>query len=94
MRVGLLTLSYQLFGLRSIKERRAIVKRLVAQVHAEGPAFAVCEIDPDGGLRRAAIRVAHLSSDSAHTASALTHLRGRLERGDGYEVTDAETEML
>jgi uncharacterized protein YlxP (DUF503 family) len=94
MRVGLLTLSYQLFGLRSIKERRAIVKRLVARVHAEGPAFGVCEIDPDGGLHRASIRVAHLSSDPAHTASALTHLRGKIERGDGYEITDAETEML
>jgi uncharacterized protein YlxP (DUF503 family) len=94
MRVGLLTLSYQLFGLRSIKERRAIVKHLVAQVHAEAPAFAVCEIDPDGGLHRASIRVAHLSSGSARTASALARLREKLERGDGYEVTSAETEML
>ncbi len=94
MRVGLLTLSYRLFGLRSIKERRAIVKHLIAQVHAEGPAFAACEIDPDGGLRRAAIRVAHLSVDSARTAVALARVREKLERGDGYEATDAETEIL
>jgi uncharacterized protein YlxP (DUF503 family) len=94
MRVGLLTLSYQLFGLSSIKERRAIVKHLIAQVHAQGSAFAVCEIDPDGGLHRASIRVAHLSSDVALTASALAHLREKLERGDGYEAIGAETETL
>jgi uncharacterized protein YlxP (DUF503 family) len=94
MRVGLLTLTYRLFGLRSVKERRAIVKHLIAQVHAEGPAFAVCEIDPDGGLQRAAIRVAHLSEDVARTSSALAHLCDRLERGDDFEATSAETEIL
>jgi uncharacterized protein YlxP (DUF503 family) len=94
MRAGLLTLTYRLFGVQSIKERRAIVKHLIAQVHAEGPAFAACEIDPDGGLRRAAIRVAHLSEDAARTAVVLAHLSDRLERGNGFEATSAETEIL
>jgi uncharacterized protein YlxP (DUF503 family) len=94
MRVGLLTLSYRLYGLKSIKERRSIVRRLVAQVHAEGPAFAVCEIDPDGGLQRAAIRVAHLSEDAARTSTALARLQGKLERGSGYEAVDATTEIV
>ncbi len=94
MRVGLLTLSYRLVGLRSIKERRSIVRRLIAQVHAEGPAFAACEIDPNAGLQRAAIRVAHLSEDAARTGAALAKLQEKLERGSGYEVIDATTEIV
>ncbi len=94
MRIGLLTLSYRLVGLESIKERRSIVRRLIAQVHAEGSAFAVCEIDPDGGLQRATLRIAHLSEDAARTTTALARVREKLERGSGYEVFDAETEIL
>ncbi len=94
MRVGLLTLSYRLYGLRSIKERRSIVRCLIAQVHAEGPAFAVCEIDPNAGLQRAAIRIAHVSEGAARTGVALTRLREKLDRGSGYEVIDATTEII
>jgi uncharacterized protein YlxP (DUF503 family) len=94
MRVGLLTLSYRLYGLESIKERRSIVRRLIAQVHAEGPTFAVCEIDPDGGLQRAGLRIAHLSEDAARTTTALAHLQEKLARGNGYEMFDAVTEIV
>ncbi len=94
MRVGLLTLSYRLYGLASVKERRSIVRRLIANVRAEGPAFAVCEIEPDGGLHQATIRVAHLSTDPARTVSVLGRLRTRLDRGNGYEVTDETMEIL
>lgn len=94
MRVGLLTLSYRLYGLASVKERRSIVRRLIADVRAEGPAFAVCEVEPDGGLHQATIRVAHLCKDPARTASALTRLRTRLDRGNGFEVTDETMEIL
>ncbi len=94
MRVGLLTVSYRLYGIHSIKERRSIVRRLVAQVHAEGAAFAACEVDPDGGLRRAVIQVAHLSTDAARTTRALARLREKLERGNGYEAIDVASEVL
>jgi len=94
MRVGLLTLSYRLYGIRTIKERRAIVRRLVAQVHAEGAAFGVCEIDPDGGPQRASLRIAHVSTDTVRTNLALTRLKDRLERGDGYEAIEAVAEIL
>ncbi|MCX6100206.1 MAG: DUF503 family protein, partial [Candidatus Bipolaricaulota bacterium] len=89
MKVGLLTLCYRLYGRESIKERRSIVRRLIAQVHAQGPAFAVCVIDPGGGLQRAGLRIAHLSEDAARTTTALAHLQEKLERGNGYEVFDA-----
>jgi uncharacterized protein YlxP (DUF503 family) len=94
MRVGLLTVSYRLYGIQSIKERRSIVRSLIAKVHAEGAAFAACEVDPDGGLQRAAIRVAHLSTDAARTTLALARLREKLERGNGYEAIDIASEVL
>lgn len=94
MKVGLLTLSYRLYGLESIKERRSIVRRLIAAAHAEGAAFAVCEIDPDGGLHKATIRIAHVSEDAERTSSMLARLKARLERGSGYETIDATTEIL
>jgi uncharacterized protein YlxP (DUF503 family) len=94
MKVGLLTLSYRLSGLESIKERRSIIRRLVADVRAEGAAFAVCEIDADGGLQRARLRVAHLSPDEGHTRTTLSRLEKKLDRGNGYELIEASTEIL
>jgi len=94
MKVGLLTLSYRLYGVRSIKERRSIVRRLVADARGAGDAFAVCEMDPNGGLQRTALRVAHLSTDETQTRTALGRLERRLERGGGYEVIEAVTEIL
>ncbi len=94
MRVGLLTLSYRLYGLESIKQKRSVVRGLIAQVRSEGAAYAACEIDPDAGLQRAALRVAHVSEDAARTSLALARLCSRLERGEGYEAIDATTEIL
>lgn len=94
MNVGLLTLTYRLYGLESVKDRRSILRHLVAIVRAEGPAFAVCEIAPDAGLQRASLRVAHLSTDATHTRAALGRLEGKLDRGNGYEVIEATTEVL
>jgi len=94
MKVGLLTLSYRLYGIRSIKERRSLVRRLIADVHGEGPAFAVCEVDANAGLQRATVRVAHVSEDAERTAAALARVKSKLERGNGYEAIDAITEIL
>lgn len=94
MKVGLLTLSYRLYGLESIKERRSIVRHLLAEIHAEGAAYAACEVDPDGGLQRAAVRIAHVSTDAGYTRAALGRLEQKLDRGNGYEAIEAATEIL
>lgn len=94
MRVGLLTLSYRLYGIHSLKERRSIVRHLVALVRAEGEAFAVCEIDPNAGLQRVSLRVAHVSTDAVRMNRALARLRGKIERGDGYEAIEVGEEIL
>jgi len=94
MKVGVLDLSYRLVGITSVKERRSVVKRLLADVAREGPAFAACEIEPDGGLQRAVVRVAHVSADPTWTRTCLQRVERRLERGDEYELIGAEMEIV
>lgn len=94
MKVGVLDLSYRLIGIASVKERRSVVKRLLADVAREGSAFAACEIDPDGGLQRAAVRVAHVSCDAVWTQTCLRRIELRLGRGDEYELIGAELEIV
>ncbi|MEW5826846.1 MAG: DUF503 family protein [Candidatus Bipolaricaulota bacterium] len=90
----MLDLTFRLVGLTSLKQRRSIVKGILAKVHAMGPAFAVCEIEANGGLRRARIRVAHLSGEPGRSERCLRQLERGLERGEGYELAESEVEIL
>ena len=94
MDVGLATLRFRLYGVDSIKEKRSIVKRLLADVHRRGPAFAACEADDQDDLRSLTVRVAHLSNDPRFTESVLARLQTDFGRGDGYEIADARIEIL
>ena len=94
MTVGLLTLHFHLPAIESLKEKRSVVKGILADVDRRGPAFAVAEIDDLDVLNRATIRVAYLSNDSHHTDSVLTRLRTALEAGKGYIVEDYDLEIL
>jgi uncharacterized protein YlxP (DUF503 family) len=81
MNVGLATLRFRVYSADSIKEKRSIVKRLLADVRRRGPAFAVCEMDDHDDLRRLTICVAH-------------RLQAEFERGHGYEIVESEIEIL
>jgi len=94
MNVGLATLQFRLYSVDSIKEKRSIVKRLLADVQRRGPAFAACEMNDQDDLRRLTLRVAHLSNDARFTESVLTRLRVEFERGDGYEMAESHIEIL
>jgi uncharacterized protein YlxP (DUF503 family) len=94
MNVGLATLWFRLYSADSIKEKRSIVKRLLADVRRRGPAFAACEMKDQDNLRRLTICVAHLSNDPRFTESVLHRLQADFERGDGYEMVEWEVEIL
>jgi len=94
MNVGLVTLRFRLYSVDSIKGKRSIVKRLLADVRRRGPAFAACEMTDQDDLRRLTICVAHLSNDPRFTESVLTRLLADLERGDGYEMAESRIETL
>ncbi|MFC2105105.1 DUF503 family protein [Candidatus Bipolaricaulota bacterium] len=94
MKAGLLTIRFRLYGIDSIKQKRSVVKRVLADIHRNGPAFATCEADDQGNLHYMTIRVAHLSNDQRFSDSALQKLQSKLERGNGYEIEEADVEML
>ncbi len=94
MNVGLATLRFRLYSVDSIKEKRSIVKRLLADVQRRGPAFAACEMNDQDDLRWLTVRVAHLSNDSRFTESVLERLRADFERSVGCEAAESRIEIL
>ena len=94
MRVGLLTLSFRLYAVDTLKARRSIVKRILADVHRLGPAFAACEVPDEKGLQALSMHVAHLSTDARFTDSALRRVAERFEHNAAYEIEDSTIELL
>lgn len=94
MKAGLLTLRFRLFGITSIKEKRSIVKHLLADIDRHGPSFAACEVDTQDDLQTLTVRVAHVSNDARYSDAALRKLQAKLERGDRCELEMAEMEIL
>jgi uncharacterized protein len=94
MKAGFLTLRFRLFGVQSIKQKRSIVKHLLAEIDRQGPSFAACEADDQDDIQAMTVRVAHVSNDPRFSDSALRRLLSRLERGDGREVEQADMEIL
>lgn len=94
MRVGLLTLRLRLPAVASIKEKRSIVKRVIAAVERRGPAIAVAEADDLNTRDRTTIRIAHLSNDPRHTESVLMSLCCALELEKDCTVERSEMEIL
>lgn len=94
MKSALLTMRFRLYAIGSIKQKRSIVKRILADVHRLGAAFAVCEAADQDDLHAMTLRVAHLSNDPRFSESALQKLQVKLERGDGFELEEAEVEFL
>lgn len=94
MKVGLLTIHYRLYGIESIKQKRSIVRRILADVRGSGTAYAAAEVDDHDSHLRMTLRIAHLSNDAQFTDSALTRLEQRISRGNGYEAVEARIEVL
>jgi len=92
MDIGLATLRFRLYGIDSIKAKRSIVKRLLADIQRRGPAFAACEMDDQDDLRRLTLCIAHLSNDPRFSESVLARLRTDFERGDAFELDESRIE--
>jgi uncharacterized protein YlxP (DUF503 family) len=94
MRAGLLTVTLHLPGVDSLKEKRSILKPLIAQLAQLGPAVAVAEIDHQDDLDRATLRIAHVSNDARRTESVLGKIESRLSHGPRFTVESSELELL
>jgi len=70
--VGALTLDVLLGDVRSLKQKRAVVRPLIAQVHRRFPGAAVAETGHLDLHRRTEIGVAVVSATAAHAEQTLT----------------------
>ncbi len=92
MKAGLLTLRFHLPRVQSLKEKRSIVKAILAEIERRGTAYAAAEVEDLDRLDRATIQVAHVSNDAQRTDAAMTQIRNALElrRDFALESFDAE----
>ena len=71
MYLGALTLDVLLGDVRSLKQKRSVVRPLVAEIHRRYPAAAVAETGHLDVHRRAEIGVAVVASTAAHCTEVL-----------------------
>lgn len=71
MFVGALTLDVLLGDVRSLKQKRSVVRAVIAEVHRRQPAVAVAETGHLDLHRRAEIGIAVVSSTAAHATEVL-----------------------
>ena len=71
MYVGALTLDVLLGDIRSLKQKRSVVRPLIAEVHRRFPGVAVGETGHQDLYRRAEIGIAVVSSTAANARQVL-----------------------
>lgn len=71
MYVGALTLDVLLGDVRSLKQKRSVVRALIAEVRRRHPVVAVAETGSLDKYRRAEIGVAAVASSASHAAEVL-----------------------
>ena len=71
MYVGALTLDVLLGDVRSLKQKRSVVRSLIAEVRRRHPVVAVAETGSLDKYRRAEIGVAVVTSTAAHASDVL-----------------------
>jgi uncharacterized protein len=72
MYVGALTLDVLLGDVRSLKQKRSVVRPIVAEVRRRHPVVSVAETGSLDVYRRAEIGVAVVSSTAAHATEVLS----------------------
>jgi len=70
--VGALTLDVLLGDVQSLKQKRSVVRSIVAEVHRRHPGVAVAETGSMALHRRAEIGVAAVASTAAHVTEVLS----------------------
>jgi uncharacterized protein len=70
--VGALTLDVLLGDVRSLKQKRSVVRSLIAEVRRRHPVVAVAETGSLDKYRRAEIGVAVVSSTASHATEVLS----------------------
>ena len=94
MYVGALTLDVLLGDIRSLKQKRSMVRPLIADVHRRFPGVAVGETGHLDLHRRAEIGVAVVSSTAAHAREVLDACERFVAGRPEIELLTARQQLL
>lgn len=93
MDVGALHVGLRIRGIRSLKEKRRVMKRIIADVGAAHP-VAVAEVDHQDLWQRADLGIAVVSESPGHVERMLAAIARDLERRTDVEVLDSRRSYL
>jgi uncharacterized protein len=94
MYVGTLTLDVLLGDVRSLKQKRAVVRPLVAELRRSYPGVAVAETGHLDLHRRAEIGVAVVSATAANVMHVLTQCEQLVAKRPEIELLSARQRLL
>lgn len=81
-------------GVRSLKEKRGILKSLIARLHSTF-SIAAAEVDLHDAWQSAALGVAIVSTTSAHAEGVLENVLGWIERNrPDVQIVDHTLEIV
>ena len=85
MYVGALRVELRIRGMRSLKEKRRVLKRVIAEIGAPHP-IAVAEVDHQDLWQRADVGIAAVSESPGQVDRVLTSITRDLEQRAEIEV--------
>lgn len=85
MHVGALHVELRIRGMRSLKEKRRVVKRIIAEVGTPHP-IAVAEVDHQDLWQRAALGIAAVSESPGQIDRMLASIMRDLEQRTDIEI--------
>jgi uncharacterized protein len=92
--VGALTLDVLLGDVRSLKQKRSVVRPLIAEVHRRFPGVAVGETGHSDLHRRAEIGIAVVSSTAANARQVLEECERFVASRPEIELLSARQQLL
>lgn len=94
MYVGALTLDVLLGDVRSLKDKRSVVRSVIAELRRRQPAVAVAETGSMDLYRRAEIGVAAVASTAAHCVEVLDACERLVAARPDIELLSARQRLL
>ncbi len=93
MVIGLLTLEIHLPGARSLKDKRQVLRGLLARIRKRFN-VSVAEVEHQDLWQRAGLAVVAVNTDQGHLEATLQSVAGEAATTRDAELVDEQTEIL
>ncbi len=94
MVIGACTVHLRIVGNRSLKDKRRVIKPIMARVRNQFH-VAIAEVDDNDAWQSATLGIACVSNDAAHANSILSHVVAFIEQANrDVELIDYQIEIL